>query len=64
MQEDKLHTIQSAAEYLGSVSTYSVEKWLSRGRIRRTKVGRRTMIYQSELDRFIRDSNPPMGASK
>lgn len=53
---EKLYSISDAAKALGGVSVMSVETWLSRGRLRRTKVGRRTMIRESELQRFI-DSN-------
>jgi excisionase family DNA binding protein len=57
MVEDKLHDIPSAAEYLGGVSVWSVRAWLSQGRLTKTKVGRRTMIRQSELERFIAREN-------
>lgn len=53
MDSDKLHDVPSAAEWLGGVSTWSVRAWLSQGRLRRVKVGRRTMIWESELKRFV-----------
>jgi excisionase family DNA binding protein len=55
---EKLYSISAAAEeVLGGVSPWTVRQWLSQGRLRRTKLGRRTMIAQSELERFVRDSN-------
>jgi Helix-turn-helix domain len=55
-QEDPLYSVQDAARYLGGVSPYSVNAWLSQGRLLRTKISARTMIRRSELERFIRDS--------
>ena len=51
---DKLYDVQGAAEKLGGISISTVRAWLSRGRLARTKVGRRTMISESELERFVR----------
>jgi excisionase family DNA binding protein len=54
---DKLLPIDDSAEYLGGISTNTVWAWLQNGRLKRTKVGRRTMIRQSELDRLIEEDN-------
>ena len=54
---EKLYGVSEAAKVLGGVSPTTVESWLSAGRLRRTKVGRRTMISESELNRFISESN-------
>jgi excisionase family DNA binding protein len=54
---ETLYSIEQAAEKLGGVSPWSIQSWLSQGRLRRTKVGRRTMISESELERFIEKSN-------
>jgi excisionase family DNA binding protein len=51
--EDKLFDVKAAAEYLGGVSAYTVCAWLSAGKLRRTKIGGRTMLRRSELERFI-----------
>ncbi|AXC10329.1 hypothetical protein ACPOL_0978 [Acidisarcina polymorpha] len=40
---------------LGGLSIYTIHAWLSSGKLRRTKVGSRTMIRESELQRVIRD---------
>jgi excisionase family DNA binding protein len=55
MQEDKLHSVPSAAKYLGGLSTWTIYAWLSQGKLTRTKVGRRTMVKQSSLDKVVRD---------
>jgi excisionase family DNA binding protein len=53
--EDKLFSIQDAANYLGGISIWTVRAWLSQGRMNRSKIGARTMIRQSELNKVIRD---------
>lgn len=50
---ERLYSITDAAQALGGISTMTVQTWLSRGKLRRTKVGRRTMIRESELQRFL-----------
>jgi excisionase family DNA binding protein len=55
MSEDKLFSVKDAAAFLGGLSPYTVAAWLSQGRLRRTKVGSRTMIRESELQRVIED---------
>jgi excisionase family DNA binding protein len=54
---DRLYSIEQAAEKLGGISTWTIHSWLSQGRLRRTKIGRRTMISESELERFVEESN-------
>jgi len=50
---ESLLSVEEAARRLGGLSPYTVHQWLSKGRLRRTKVGARTMIRESELERFI-----------
>jgi excisionase family DNA binding protein len=52
---DPLLSIEEAAKRLGGISRHTVIAWLVNGRLRRTKVGRRTMIRESELKRVIKD---------
>ena len=52
---DRLLSIQQAAELLGGISKWTVQSWLSKGKLRRTKVGGRTMIRESELTKVIED---------
>jgi hypothetical protein len=47
--EDRLYSIKDSAQVLGGLSPWTINSWLSKGRLRRVKVGRRTMIRGSEL---------------
>ena len=53
MSEDRLFSVKAAAVYLGGVSAYTIAAWMSQGRLRRVKIGTRTMVRLSELERFI-----------
>jgi len=55
---DRLFSVGEAAQYLGGLSKYTIHAWLSSGKLRRTKVGSRTMIRESELERFLAVQNP------
>lgn len=52
---ENLLSVEEAARRLGGISKWTVHAWLSKGKLRRTKVGSRTMIRESELQRIIRD---------
>jgi len=52
---DTLISVEEAARRLGGLSKYTIHAWLSSGKLRRTKVGSRTMIRESELERVIVD---------
>jgi hypothetical protein len=52
-----LNDIPTAARKLGGVSIYTIRDWLSTGKLKRTKIGRRTMITDSAISQFIRNSN-------
>lgn len=52
---DKLLSVEQAALALGGISKWTVYAWLSQGRLRRTKVGSRTMVRESELRRVVED---------
>jgi hypothetical protein len=51
---EKLLSIESAAEFLGGLSPWTIRAWLSKGRLTRVKVGARTMVYQNELVKMAR----------
>jgi excisionase family DNA binding protein len=53
-----LLSVEQAAERLGGVSRWSIYAWLSKGRLRKTKVGSRVMIAESDLQAFIAGCNP------
>ena len=52
---DRLLSVNEAGELLGGISKYTIHSWLGSGKLRRTKVGRRTMIRESELQRVIEE---------
>lgn len=52
---DALLSVDEAARKLGGLSKYTIHAWLSSGKLRRTKVGSRTMIRESELERLARE---------
>ena len=56
---EALLSVEEAARRLGGLSKYTIHAWLSSGKLRRTKVGSRTMIRESELQRFIEEQNEP-----
>ena len=52
---ERLLTVDEAAQALGGISKYTVQAWLSSGKLQRTKVGSRTMIRESALERVLVD---------
>ena len=52
---DELLSVPEVAKRLGGLSPQTVHQWLSQGRMRRCKVGSRTMVRASELRKVIRD---------
>jgi len=50
---ENLLSVEEAARRLGGISKWTLHAWLSRGRLQRTKVGSRTMIAESELQKVI-----------
>jgi excisionase family DNA binding protein len=52
---DDLISVAEAAKRLGGISKWTVHAWLSQGRLQRTKVGGRTMIRESELNRVMNE---------
>jgi excisionase family DNA binding protein len=56
--KDELLSVKRVAEELGGLSKWTVHAWLSQGKLRRTKVGARTMIRRSELQRVVQDQAP------
>jgi excisionase family DNA binding protein len=52
---DELLSVAEAARRLGGISKWTIHSWLSQGKIRRTKVGGRTMVRSSELEKVVVD---------
>lgn len=61
---DNLLSVEEAARRLGGLSKYTIHAWLSSGKLRRTKVGGRTMIRESELKRVIQDGGKSLSVSQ
>jgi len=61
MREDRLFSVKDAAAYLGGISPYTIHAWLAKGKLRRCKVGSRTMLRESELQRVIEDGGKSPG---
>jgi excisionase family DNA binding protein len=55
---DQLFSIEQAALRLGGISKWTVHAWLAKGKLRRTKVGSRTMIRECDLQAFLVECNP------
>jgi excisionase family DNA binding protein len=58
---DSLLSVEEVARKLGGISKWTVHAWLSQGKLRRTKVGGRTMVRESELARVIEDGGKSLG---
>jgi excisionase family DNA binding protein len=54
---DELLSVEEAARRLGGISKWTIQAWLSKGRLPRTKIGARTMIRRSDLEAFISACN-------
>lgn len=50
---EKLYTVEDAAKLL-NVATVTLRFWYYQGRVRGIKLGRRVMISEPELQRFIK----------
>jgi hypothetical protein len=58
----KLHSVESAAEFLGGLSPWTIRAWLSQGKLTRVKVGSRTMVLEQELIGLARPETPAQAA--
>lgn len=58
---ERLVSVEEAARLLGGLSRWTIYAWASQGKLHKTKVGRRTMFRQTELNRLIRDENSEDG---
>jgi excisionase family DNA binding protein len=52
---ENLLSVEEAARRLGGISKHTINSWLSKGILMRTKIGSRTFIRESELQRVVRD---------
>jgi hypothetical protein len=60
----KLHSIESAAEFLGGLSPWTIRAWLSQGKLTRVKVGSRTMVLETELIEIAQPETPAQAAAR
>ena len=58
-----LLSVEQTRERLGGVSKWSIYSWLSQGRLRKTKIGSRVMIAETDLEGFIASCNPGTAAN-
>lgn len=61
---EEMFPIPEAGKRLGGISPHTINKWLSTGKLQRTKVGSRTMIRASELERILRDGQKSLAPKR
>lgn len=54
---ERLIDIKDAARKLGGLSVWTLRAWVRDGKLKRTKVGRRVMFRESDLESFVRSQN-------
>lgn len=54
----RLYSIEQASRYLGGVSPHTLRKRVQTGDVTVTRLGKRTMLSQEELDRISREGLP------
>lgn len=59
--EQHLYSKQDAARRLGGVSIATIDKHISKGAIKTTKIGRRTFLSHAELNRISKEGLPSLG---
>jgi hypothetical protein len=60
----KLHSIESAAEFLGGLSPWTIRRWLTDGKLTRVKVGSRTMLREADLIAMAKPETPAQAAAR
>lgn len=60
----RLHSVGSAAEFLGGMSPWTIRRWLSDGKLTRVKVGGRTMVLEAELIAIAQPETPAQAAAR
>ena len=61
-RHDRLHSVESAAEFLGFVSASTIRSWLTQWKLTRVKVSRLTRVRESELVTLIQTQEKPLPA--
>jgi excisionase family DNA binding protein len=57
----EIRSVEEAARRLGGVSKWTIYAWLSQGKLKKTKIGGRVMISETDLQAFIAACNPESG---
>lgn len=55
--EEALLNVNEVAQRLGGISPWTVYAWLSKKRLRKTKIGSRVMVSEAHLQEFIAHCN-------
>jgi hypothetical protein len=58
---EKLINARAPATKLGGLSIWTLRMWARQGKLKRIKVGHRTMFRESDLERFVESQNPTDG---
>lgn len=59
-----LFSVTETARKLGGVSPWTVRSWLTQGRLKRTKVGGRTMVSGAAISEFLAECAKPKPAAQ
>jgi hypothetical protein len=59
---ENLFSVKESAKRLSNISPWTVYAWLSQGRLRKVKISSRSMIAESELQRFIDEAQSLAGS--
>jgi excisionase family DNA binding protein len=54
---EDLFSVPEVARKLGGISPWTVRAWLTQGKLKRTKVGGRTMVSESAIAEFLDKCN-------
>jgi hypothetical protein len=60
----KLHSIDSAGQFLGGISPWTIRSWITKGILTRVKIGARTMVYEHELLKMVRPETRSEAAAR
>ena len=55
---ESLKSVEKAAEFLG-ISSFTVRAYLRDGKLKPTRIGRRVLLRQEELERFVMEQTFP-----
>lgn len=56
---ERFYSVREAGALLGGIHPSTVRRWIASGHLRAVKIGRRAVIAERELRRFIREAATP-----